>query len=69
MNLSGQHKRLKFGVNFAPSYSVSNSVNASGANGIVQSALMMPPIFPVYNPDGSYNYQGNGFCVSVLTIR
>ena len=21
----------------------------------------MPPIFPVYNPDGSYNYQGNGF--------
>ena len=24
-----------------------NSVNASGANGIVQSALMMPPIFPV----------------------
>ena len=61
MNLSGQHKRLKFGVNFAPSYSVSNSVNASGANGIVQSALMMPPIFPVYNPDGSYNYQGNGF--------
>ena len=61
LNLSGQHKRLKFGVNFAPSYSVSNSVNASGANGIVQSALMMPPIFPVYNPDGSYNYQGNGF--------
>lgn len=61
MNLSGQHKRLKFGVNFAPSYSVSNSVNASGANGIVQSALMMPPIFPVYNPDGSYNYQGNGY--------
>ena len=59
--LSGQHKRLKFGVNFAPSYSVSNSVNASGANGIVQSALMMPPIFPVYNPDGSYNYQGNGY--------
>ena len=61
LNLSGQHKRLKFGVNFAPSYSVSNSVNASGANGIVQSALMMPPIFPVYNPDGSYNYQGNGY--------
>ena len=61
LNLSGQHKRLKFGVNFAPSYSVSNSVNASGADGIVQSALMMPPIFPVYNPDGSYNYQGNGY--------
>lgn len=61
LNLSGQHKRLKFGVNFAPSYSVSNSVDASGANGIVQSALMMPPIFPVYNTDGTYNYQGNGY--------
>jgi len=61
LNLSGQHKRLKFGVNFAPSYSVSNSVDASGAGGIVQSALMMPPIFPVYNEDGSYNYQGNGY--------
>ena len=61
LNLSGQHKRLKFGVNFAPSYSVSNTVDASGASGIVQSALMMPPIFPVYNADGSYNYQGNGY--------
>ena len=61
MNLSGQHKRLKFGVNFAPSYSVSNSVDASGAGGIVQSALMMPPTFPVYNADGSYNFQGNGY--------
>ena len=61
LNLSGQHKRLKFGVNFAPSYSVSNTVDASGAGGVVQSALMMPPIFPVYNADGSYNYQGNGY--------
>lgn len=61
LNLSGQHKRLKFGVNFAPSYSTSNSVDASGAGGIVQSALMMPPIFPVYNADGSYNFQGNGY--------
>ena len=61
LNLSGQHKRLKFGVNFAPSYSTSNSVDASGAGGIVQSALMMPPTFPVYNADGSYNFQGNGY--------
>ncbi len=61
LNLSGRHKRLKFGVNFAPSYSTSNSVDASGAGGIVQSALMMPPIFPVYNADGSYNFQGNGY--------
>lgn len=61
MNLDGKYKRLKFGVNFAPSYSTSNRVNASGAGGIVQSALMMPPVWPVYNPDGSFNYQGNGY--------
>ena len=61
MNLDGKFKRLKFGVNFAPSYSTSNRVDASGANGIVQSALMMPPVWPVYNPDGSFNYQGNGY--------
>lgn len=61
LNLDGKYKRLKFGVNFAPSYSTSNSVDASGAGGIVQSALMMPPVFPVYNADGSYNYQGNGY--------
>ena len=59
MNIDGKYKRLKFGVNFAPSYSTSNSVDASGAGGIVQSALMMPPVWPVYNEDGSYNYQGN----------
>ena len=61
MNLDGKYKRLKFGVNFAPSYSTSNSVDASGNGGIVQSALMMPPVWPVYNPDGSFNYQGNGY--------
>ncbi|MCL1614901.1 TonB-dependent receptor [Bacteroides sp. ET71] len=61
MNLDGKFNRLKFGVNFAPSYSTSNRVDASGANGIVQSALMMPPVWPVYNPDGSFNYQGNGY--------
>lgn len=75
MNIDGKYKRLKFGVNFAPSYSTSNRVNASGsqeatgsdknkdieAGGIVRSALMMPPIWPVYNEDGSFNFQGNGY--------
>ena len=61
MNLDGKYKRLKFGLNFSPSYSTSNRVDASGSNGIVQSALMMPPVWPVYNSDGSYNNQGNGY--------
>lgn len=64
LNLDGKYDKFRFGVNFSPSYSKSNRVNASGpygSGGIVQSALAMPPVWPVYNPDGSYNYQGNGY--------
>jgi TonB-linked SusC/RagA family outer membrane protein len=64
LNLDGNYDKFKFGVNFAPSYSKSNRVDASGpytGGGIVQSALAMPPVWPVYNPDGTYNFQGNGY--------
>jgi TonB-linked SusC/RagA family outer membrane protein len=61
INLDAQYNKFKYGVNFSPSYSVSNRVDASGVNGIVQSALTMPPVWPVYNEDGSFNYQGNGY--------
>jgi len=60
LNLDYSNKKFKFGVNMSPSYSKSNNVDASGSWGIVQTALAMPPIWPVYNSDGSYNYQGNG---------
>lgn len=64
MNLDGKYKNFKYGVNFSPSYSESNRVNASGAygdGGVVQAALASVPLWPVYNPDGSFNYQGNGY--------
>lgn len=64
MNLDGKFKRFKYGVNFSPSYSVSDRVNASGPygnGGVVQSALAYSPIWPVYNSDGSFNFQGNGY--------
>lgn len=64
LNLDGKYGKFKFGVNFSPSYSKSNRVNASGSygsGGVVQSALAMPPVWSVYNADGSYNYQGNGY--------
>lgn len=64
MNLDGKYKNFKYGVNFSPSYSKSNKVNASGAygsGGIVQSALTSCPIWPVYNEDGTFNFQGNGY--------
>lgn len=64
LNLDGKSGKFKYGVNFSPSYSKSNRVDASGpygSGGIISSALTMPPVWPVYNDDGSFNYQGNGY--------
>ncbi len=64
LNLDGKYKNFKYGVNFSPSYSQSNKVDASGSyssGGIVQSALVSNPMWPIYNEDGSFNFQGNGY--------
>lgn len=64
LNVDGKYQRLSYGANMSPSYSESNKVNASGAygsGGVVQSALASCPIWPVYNADGSFNWQGNGY--------
>lgn len=64
INLDGKSNKFKYGINFSPSYSKSNRVDASGSyssGGIVQSALSSTPIWPVYNEDGTFNFQGNGF--------
>lgn len=50
-------EKIKFGINLSPSYSITDHVNAEGhwgGNGAINSALMMPPIFPPYEADGSY---------------
>ena len=63
-NLDGKRGNFKYGVNFAPSYSKSNRVNASGAygsGGVVQSALAYNPMWPIYNEDGTFNFLGNGY--------
>lgn len=64
LNYTFNAGKTKFEVNFTPSYSIENRVNSDGAygdEGIIQSALAMCPIWPVYNDDGTYNYQGNGY--------
>ncbi len=63
-NLDGKSGRFIYGVNFAPSYSRSNRVDANGPygdGGIVQSALTYNPMWPIYNEDGSFNFLGNGY--------
>ena len=62
-NFDGRKGRVKYGVSFSPSYSKTNYVDTDsqyGSDGVIASALMAPPIFPVYNSDGSYNWDMNG---------
>ena len=63
MNLDGKKNRLRYGISFSPSYSKTNYIASEtqyGADGVIANALLTPPIFPVYNEDGSYNYDMNG---------
>lgn len=63
MNLDGKRNILKYGVSFSPTFSKTNHIDSDsqyGADGVIASALMAPPIFPVYNDDGSYNWDMNG---------
>lgn len=56
--------KFKIGVNLSPSYTFENRVSANQPffnDGIVHTALAYSPTWPVYNPDGSFNLQGNGF--------
>ncbi len=63
-NIDGKRNRLKYGVSFSPSYSKTNYISSDtqyDSDGVIASALMAPPVFPVYNADGSYNWDMNGF--------
>ena len=63
-NIGVNSGRFKVGLNLVPSFTIENRVNASDAwhkDGVVQAALAYSPTWPVYNSDGSFNYQGNGY--------
>ncbi len=63
-NLNVESGKFKIGVNLSPSYTKENRVSANSpwsGDGIVSAALSYSPSWPVYNPDGSFNYQGNGY--------
>lgn len=72
LNLEGKKGKVRYGVNFNPSVINEKRVNANGAynsngGGIVASALHYSPIFPVYNPDGSYSYAQNSWSPGTIT--
>lgn len=63
VNYAFTEGKIKVNVNVTPTFSTEDRVNSDdyyGNYGIVQSALAISPIWPVYNPDGSYNYDANG---------
>ncbi|MDR0714843.1 MAG: TonB-dependent receptor, partial [Bacteroidales bacterium] len=54
--------KLRIGVNATGNYLQSNGLNYRGGNNEPNSwiaAVNVPPIVPVYNADGSYNYSSN----------
>lgn len=70
------YKWLEFGLNANYAKSRSDYLGASGteANNIWYTAMMMAPIYPVYNEDGSFDYglsrpagaQNNRNCIATL---
>ena len=63
VSLDGKARRWSYGITLSPNWSVTDNVDSDSqyqSYGVVASALMAPPIFPVYNPDGSYNWDMNG---------
>ncbi|MBO0938285.1 TonB-dependent receptor [Fibrella sp. HMF5335] len=63
-NVDIKSGRLSVGVNLNPTYAQHDLIKGEGpylGEGVVGLALQIPPIWPVYNADGSYNFDGNGW--------
>lgn len=59
LNLNANYEKVNFGVNFSPSRSIHDRVKAEGpywADGVIGTALVSSPMFPVYDADGSFDY-------------
>ena len=66
-HIEGKTDKLKFGINLSPSYTINNQISSEGpwsstgslgfpaAAGVVANALTYAPIFPIYNPDGTFS--------------
>ncbi|QMW00225.1 SusC/RagA family TonB-linked outer membrane protein [Spirosoma foliorum] len=70
-NVEVKNGRLTTGINFNPTYSYHDLIKAEGpylGEGVVGLALQMPPLFPVYNADGSYNFGGNAWGYGATSI-
>ncbi|WP_299671626.1 TonB-dependent receptor [uncultured Polaribacter sp.] len=64
MKYNVDQEKVKFGINIAPSYTDYDIVQTEGPyfrGGIISAANLYAPVFPVYNPDGTFNFGGNNW--------
>lgn len=72
INLEGNRGIFRFGINLNPSMSQEKRVNSDGTyaadgGGVVSSALHYAPIWPVFNPNGTYNFSQNSWSSDTRT--
>ncbi|MBP9873972.1 MAG: TonB-dependent receptor [Haliscomenobacter sp.] len=63
-NMDLQSGKLKVGLNINPTLTQHDLVNSEGPwfdEGVIGLALSISPIWPVYNADGTYNYDANAW--------
>lgn len=63
-NVDIKSGRLTVGANLNPTYARHDLIKSEGpylGEGVIGLAVQIPPIWPVYNTDGAYNFQGNGW--------
>ncbi len=64
LNMDLTSGKLKVGLNLNPTLTDHDLVNAEGPwfdHGVIGLALHSSPIWPVYNPNGTYNFGGNAW--------
>ncbi len=64
MKYNVNYDNVQFGINLAPSFSEHDIVQAEGPwwqGGVVSASNVYAPVFPVYNPDGTFNYGNNNW--------
>ena len=72
VNLDANRGIFRFGLNLNPSLAQEKRVNSDGTyaadgGGVVSSALHYSPIWPVFNPNGSYNFSQNSWSSDTKT--
>lgn len=70
-NIDIKSGRLSVGFNFNPTYTHHDLIKAEGpylADGVIGLAVQLAPIFPVYNANGTYNFDANGWGYGATSI-